>query len=541
MAIRKDVKPQSSGRADFERLRHDFSPGTIIAEAFEVHEFVDAGGMGYLFKGRHLRLKRDIAIKVLKKSKFSSEKHALEFLAEGQQLAQIHHQHVVRIYDVGTHKGHYFLVMDFIEGSNIFHIVQNKGGIYVDTAVGLMIKVTLALALVHKKDIIHRDITPKNIMVDTEGNPVLLDFGIAKSSTDETMPMESPGNKRFVTGAPGFISPERYNGHRHTPAADVFSLGQTFCYALTGAVPRNCDELQRILPERLRCSKSKALQIGALIKAMTEPDPKNRLKDGGEVLRELRRLNQKFISKRTMIGIAALFFLIGVLGFTFFSMDKQPDFGPRPRVIAVMPLDSADHPFSYLSFELEKELRRKYPNFTIVDRKNIEKTIEELQLTGAGLVTPDNSARIGRMVGAHFFVIFETEKENKQMVIYPKIYDVETTAIMGSEKLDYPTLNDDSNRNKELAKIADLLITSIDKELPYQSIIEKIQNKKVRLQHGPLFGARSGMRLRVLAKNNEDAVGLLEISNTSKKGTIAKVINGGDGIKKGMRVEVVVE
>ena len=112
---------------------------------------------------------------------------------------------------------------------------------------------------------------------------------------------------------------------------------------------------------------------------------------------------------------------------------------------------------------------------------------------------------------------------------------------MGSEKLDSPILNDDGKRNKKLAKIADSLIMSIDKELPYQSIIEKIKNKKVRLQHGPLFGAKSGMKLKVLAKNNEDAVGLLEITNANKKSTIAKILNGGEVIRKGMRVEAVWE
>ena len=433
MAIREDLKSDISGRKEFERLRHDFSQGTIIAEAFQVQEFVDAGGMGYLFKGHHLRLKRDIAIKVLKKGKFSSEKHAQEFLAEGQQLAQIHHQHVARIYDVGTYKGHYFLVMDFIEGRNIHQIVQENGVFEVGTAISLMIKVTSALKLVHKKGIIHRDITPKNIMVDCDGNPVLLDFGISKSSKSpqgETVAMESPGNKRFVTGAPGFISPERYNGHRLTPAADVFSLGQTFCYALTGAVSRNRGELQHILPEHLSCSKTKALQISALIKAMTEPDPKNRLKDASEVLKELRRLDKKPIPKRILTAVASLFLLTGVIGFTLFSKDRRTDFYPRPRVIAVMPLDVTNHPFSYMSFELEKKLRGKYPNFTIVDRKHIEKTIKELKLTEVGWVTPDNSARVGRMVGAHFFVILETEKESNQEVIYPRIYDVETTALM---------------------------------------------------------------------------------------------------------------
>ena len=531
------TKSTNPNKTEFLRLLRDFSPGTVIDEAFEVKEFVELGGMGYLFRGFHRRLKRDIAIKVLKKQWVPGAGQRNYFLTEGHQMARIHHQYVARIYDVGVYKGHYYLIMDFIEGENLYKYIKENSTQGTDAILEMMAKLAEALSAVHKEGIIHRDIKPANIMITPAGDPVLLDFGIAKpeNGNERDDHQHSPG--RCVTGTPAFIAPECYkNGDSISPASDVYSLGKTFYYLLTGTLPQN-GKNQHVLTTKAQClPKSISAKIEKLINRMTHEDPRFRPSDGKRVVEELRKVrNVSRVLSRTITTMAILLGFV-LAGLWSFRSPRPTDWVPRPRVIAVIPNTVKDEKFSYISYEFENAIRRSYPYYEIVDRNNIKGTIDELELIQEGWISKANSAAIGKMVGAHIFINFEKGSYNDQTLIYPKAYDVETTLLLGNTRIEPDVVQASRVNKRVLTQLVSELMEDIDRSLIYRSFVASADGDKVVLEHGQLYGAQVGMMVSVLNRN-EDALGLLEITTADKHTATAKIVQGNDKIRKGLRVE----
>ena len=224
-----------SEKNEFLELLNDFKPDTILKDTFRVNNLIESGGMSHILKGYHLNLKKEVAIKVLKES-WAKNPHTLDyFLNEGRKMALVNHPFVVNVYDVGVHKGHHYLVMDYIDGHDLLTYLEGHSQLTFNLALEIMIKLSEALSVIHCAGIIHRDIKPSNIMITNVGNPVILDFGIAKFGNTKDHSESRSGLGSYMTGTPGFIAPEIIqNSANITKAADIYSLGKTFYFLLTG-------------------------------------------------------------------------------------------------------------------------------------------------------------------------------------------------------------------------------------------------------------------------------------------------------------------
>ncbi|MHC4976350.1 MAG: serine/threonine protein kinase [Planctomycetota bacterium] len=202
---------------------------------FRILGKLGAGAMATVFKGKQLSLDRTVAIKVLPRKFSKNQDFINRFYDEGRAAAQLNHPNIVQAFDVGQAGEFHYFVMEYVDGSTVYEqIIRHKR--YSETdAIDIAIQIAEALQHAHERNLIHRDVKPKNVMITSEGVAKLADMGLARAMTDKEA-AEAEQGKAF--GTPYYISPEQIRGEKDiTPAADIYSLGSTLYHMVTGAVP----------------------------------------------------------------------------------------------------------------------------------------------------------------------------------------------------------------------------------------------------------------------------------------------------------------
>ena len=201
----------------------------------EILAKVATGGMGAVFKARHKALNRIVCVKVLSPALANDKKAVSLFLTEARAIAELDHPNIVNVYNVGKEQGFYFIVMSFVEGQTLSALLKKERVLPIGQVLDLFDGVLQGLSVAHEKGIIHRDIKPSNILITPEGKPKIVDFGIAKKvdkSTGSTKTTE-------LAGTAYFIAPEQALGKDIDTRADLYSIGASMYYVLTGHFPYN--------------------------------------------------------------------------------------------------------------------------------------------------------------------------------------------------------------------------------------------------------------------------------------------------------------
>jgi serine/threonine-protein kinase len=209
-----------------------------------------AGAMAVVYKAQQLSLNRTVAIKVLPKRFSGNPEYVERFFKEGQAAGKLNHNNIVQAVDVGEAGGYHYFVMEYVEGKTI-HDDLMAGKIFKeDEALDIVIQVAHALQHAHSCGLIHRDVKPKNIMINTAGVVKLADMGLARETTDIEAAQSEAGK---AYGTPYYISPEQIRGKIDIDGrADIYGLGATLYHMVTGRVPFMADDPAEVMRKHLR-------------------------------------------------------------------------------------------------------------------------------------------------------------------------------------------------------------------------------------------------------------------------------------------------
>lgn len=202
-----------------------------FGQRYRVTERIGMGGMAEVFKAVDTTLGRTVALKVMLPQYASDKTFAARFRQEAQAAANLSSPYIVNIYDWGKDQDSYYIVMEYVRGTDLKTAIEERGAIHQRKVAEIGAQVCSALSVAHSYDIIHRDIKSANIMVQTDGNIKVMDFGIAQAG-NSAMTKDSS-----VLGTAHYVSPEQAQGHPLTPASDLYSLGVVLYEAATGQLP----------------------------------------------------------------------------------------------------------------------------------------------------------------------------------------------------------------------------------------------------------------------------------------------------------------
>lgn len=262
-------------------------------KGYEIHEQINTGGFGAVYRANQPTIGREVAIKVILPKLASKPDFIRRFEAEAQIIARLEHPHIVPLHDYWRDPHGAYLVMRYLRGGSLHEYLRNQGPFEVEEALTLFSQIAQGLHIAHRNQVIHRDIKPGNILLDEDGNGYLADFGIAKDHAT-TQNITEPDS---LIGSPEYLAPEQARSEPVTPQTDIYSLGVVLYEMLIGEHPfPGLEKIEVIfkhlndpLPEIATLDDSIVDDINAVIQKSTAKDPQERYTDVMEMLQALQQ------------------------------------------------------------------------------------------------------------------------------------------------------------------------------------------------------------------------------------------------------------
>ena len=253
-----------------------------------------SGAMAVVYRAKQISLDRTVAVKVLPKKFVQKADYVERFYKEGRLAAKMNHNNIVQAIDVGEVGGLYYFVMEYVEGKTL-HDDLSKGKIFnEEEAIDLILQLVSALGHAHSLGLVHRDVKPKNIMINTEGLVKLADMGLARETSD-VKAAESEKGKAF--GTPYYIAPEQIRGLTDIDGrADIYALGATLFHMVTGRVPFEASAPSDVMKKHLKdpltppdhINTALTAGISEVIEVMMAKNRSERYKNMEEVMGDLK-------------------------------------------------------------------------------------------------------------------------------------------------------------------------------------------------------------------------------------------------------------
>lgn len=217
----------------------------LVLGNYELLEKIGSGGMGQVFKARHRRMKRVVAIKLLPTAMNSDPSTIARFEREVEAVAKISHPNIVAAYDADCANDTHFLVMEFVDGIDLSRLIKQQGPLPVDRTINYIVQVARGLSAAHDAGIVHRDIKPGNLLLDASGTVKILDMGLARlDGGQDDLTQAELTNTGTIMGTVNYMAPEQaLNSKTADARADIYSLGCTLFYLLTGKLTYDGDTI----------------------------------------------------------------------------------------------------------------------------------------------------------------------------------------------------------------------------------------------------------------------------------------------------------
>lgn len=259
---------------------------------YRVERLIGAGGMGRVYRAEHQRMARIVALKTVAPERMGDERAVQRFYAEVRAAARLLHPNIVTAFDAGEIAGTHFLAMEFVEGETLAQIVARRGPLPVEEAVRVLRGAATGLAYAHAGGIVHRDVKPGNIMVTQDGTVKVLDLGLATIRSD---PLHRPSRRGRLVGTIQYIAPEQLEDPDSADLrADIYALGATFFFLLSGRSPYQGDLLEQLRqhregppPDLFSVRKDVDLRLDHVFQRMMARRPQDRYSSLDEMLEEL--------------------------------------------------------------------------------------------------------------------------------------------------------------------------------------------------------------------------------------------------------------
>jgi serine/threonine protein kinase len=250
-----------------------------------------SGGLGAVILARQISMKRLVALKMLHEKWCQDEEFRSRFLLEARVMGRLSHQNLIQVYDVGREDRGYYFSMEYVDGSTLERVIEEKGPMSAKKALGITVQVARAIDYISSYDIVHRDIKPANIMINRNDVVKLGDFGFLYSKHESSL--QKTG---YVIGTPDYISPEQASGHPVDFRSDVYSLGVCLYQMLTGDLPYegtvSSVMMQHVtgdLPERGMSGDQRiSPEIYSMICKMMAKNPNDRYRSTQELMEDLQ-------------------------------------------------------------------------------------------------------------------------------------------------------------------------------------------------------------------------------------------------------------
>jgi serine/threonine-protein kinase len=273
-----------------------------LNDRYVLEEKVGEGGMAVTYRARDLLLNRTVAVKLMREQ-FTSDPHFVErFRREAQAAARLSHEHIANVYDTGVCQGVYYIVMEFVEGTDLKQRLRRDGALPIAVAISIAAQIAAALDASHRSGLIHRDIKPHNILLTDDGRVKVTDFGIAKLMSDS----EDTG---VILASVHYVAPEHVRGEATSPATDLYSLGAVLFEMLTGRTVFEGESAMAVAhkqafeappnPRDLRPDIPAAL--AAIVLRCLEKEPRARYASAAEVRTALLTLQQRPDQEATVV------------------------------------------------------------------------------------------------------------------------------------------------------------------------------------------------------------------------------------------------
>jgi serine/threonine-protein kinase len=213
---------------------------------YDLVKKIGSGNMGTVYKAIQVKMERTVAIKVLAPRLAIEDKYIERFVREGKSVARLNHPNIIQGIDAGASNGVHYFVMEYVDGPTVESLIEDRGQLTCSAALNIVKQITNALEHAHKKNMIHRDVKPENIMVNSDGTAKLCDLGLA--SVVSSRNCENSG-----AGTPNYVSPEQaLNDRQINIQTDIYSLGASLYQMITGTVPFTGEHPKEVMKKHVQ-------------------------------------------------------------------------------------------------------------------------------------------------------------------------------------------------------------------------------------------------------------------------------------------------